>query len=366
MELHALAATGLSNLDGLLLESSLTRKDVIVSQIFSTLLEGAKQLRVLQLNRSIPISLQSMQSLQHLILTFSRCEVGSSLSAIAAAPNLVTLLLAETFWESHQDDTDGGELNLSALSCLAALSLRYVLPAALSLPKHCRLAVKVMGLQDANACVWDSVREHIAEFHLRGDKVYTAAGFSREVLCDADQLPSFLFEGSPLEKVSLVFADIGSAENGPVHLGGSLADVQWLKLKSSKAIRIRVPEFAAWSHLKLECRTKGLRDAEDLFLLDFEGKGPFLQQHLSPKSFAYQVLQGKVLLESHRDAPSERLQPSFMEDSRRCMEESPASSLQQNHWGCTCACCSHCLQHAGKLTARWFDDEYTHLAKGWS
>ncbi len=191
-------------------------------------------------------------------------------------------------------------------------------------------------------------------------------GFSREVLCDADQLPSFLFEGSPLEKVSLVFADIGSAENGPVHLGGSLADVQWLKLKSSKAIRIRVPEFAAWSHLKLECRTKGLRDAEDLFLLDFEGKGPFLQQHLSPKSFAYQVLQGKVLLESHRDAPSERLQPSFMEDSRRCMEESPALSLQQNHWGCTCACCSHCLQHAGKLTARWFDDEYTHLAKGWS
>ena len=135
--------------------------------LWAIILKSAQRLRVLHLVCNAIRMPVSLHSLQHIILTLGQggettCK--SCMSCIMSAGNLKTLRL-----ECRALHMRLGRVDLTPLRKLTAVSLRYVMPTSLVLPEQCSLSVKVYGLEDAEAAVWLSVRQHLRCFNVAAE-----------------------------------------------------------------------------------------------------------------------------------------------------------------------------------------------------
>ena len=168
------AVEGLRNLEALYLrcyehnhhQSYEERHSSLDFPLWALILENAPRLRVLHLvcySIRMPVS---MQSLQHIILTLGQGDettCKSCMSCIMSAGNLEILHL-----ECRAVHMRLGRVDLTPK--LTAVSLKRVLPTSLVLPEQCALSVKVHGLEDAEAAVWLSVRQHLKCFNVTAEQ----------------------------------------------------------------------------------------------------------------------------------------------------------------------------------------------------
>ena len=354
MSVLAQAATSLSKLDGLLLdcfeEDFKAWEGLLDMHLLNIILLHAQQLRLLQLGCFAPKFLMPLGGLEHLILSVGCSEADGLLSCIASAHSLKTLLVASH--EGAKTSMFPSEVDLAQLSQLEAVSLRDVMPTRLALPPHCQLSVKVDSLKHANSAVWASVREHLVAFHITS---------FHEGLPGLEALPELLLQDPPLEKVRMRFESIGSCTN-PVLLGAALARVPRLKLKSKQSMYVLVPSAVAWSSVTLY--------AELELQLEFESKAPHFQQGSCPAmSLRWGTLRGVGVMELFRDTPQRSVRYDFDEYAGTHVKISPEPGCGQGcgHWACSCACCTFCLERAGRMTAHWFDNPQlsSRDSKGW-
>ena len=171
---------------------------VLDAHLLNTIQAHALKLRVLQLGCNLTALLMPMDSLQHILVLVGQKEAEDSLIALGCAHNLRTLVVAR-----HSIACGPllpGDLDLSTLSKLEAVSLRYVAPTGPRLPAQCRLSVKISGVENAQPPVWATVRDHLVAFHVASPC---------QPMPRAEDLPVVPHQGKPIEKVRLSFKSFG-------------------------------------------------------------------------------------------------------------------------------------------------------------
>ena len=296
---------------------------------------------------SSPKMLSPLGSLRHIILYVGGQYADSSLKAIATASNLESLYVMGV-----NRPYAPGDLDLSSLCKLRAVSFWFVEPTLLLLPEHCRLTVAVGSMEGANLGSWKSVRRHVRSFWvmpMEGPPSQVGMAFGM------DQLPAVLLEeGPPIQEVHLYVKSIGCSERA-LSLGGALAGLQVLRLVTEEGMHLMVPPDAAWQLLLLEAG-KELR-------MEFERGPPHFQGPNSPGiSASYAYLSGVGLMELFRDHPKELVVHKWLGDVRQsvifAMRGSHRENMSMRH--CSCMACKRCLEHAGKLPEDWSRMRYQH------
>ena len=232
------AAASLSRLEKLVLDcSNQGRVDwarIQSTPLLSKVLQNAQRLRVLRLCCHRFRLEAPLQSLQHLLLSLGGGAADMDLSTLALVPNLVTVQVRNVYWTRAR--VTPLHLDLRPLSRLTAVRFDYIVPAQLSLPQQCSLAVLVDKLELARAEVWNSVHSHIRSFTIRS---------CSERMRD---LPAVLLRKPPLRQVALRLQSFGTAES-PLRLSEALAQATSLKLKSEHGMYLLMPEEASCQQL---------------------------------------------------------------------------------------------------------------------
>ena len=229
---------------------------------------------------SSPKMLSPLGSLRHIILCVGGQYADSSLEAISSASNLESLYVMGV-----NRPYAPGDLDLSSLCKLRAVSFWFVEPSFLLLPEHCRLSVVVGSMAGANLGAWKSVRRHVRSFWVMPME---SSPFHVSMAVTAmDQLPAVLLEeGPPIQEVHLCVKSIGCSEKA-LSLGGALAGAQSLRLETEEGMHIMVPPDAAWQLLVLK--------AGEELRVEFERGPPRFQGPQFPDiSAVYASLSGVV------------------------------------------------------------------------
>lgn len=295
--------------------------------LWAIILETAQRLRVLHLvcySIRMPVS---MRSLQHIILTLGQggettCK--SCMSCIMSAGNLKTLHL-----ECRAMHMRLGLVDLTPLRKLTAVSLRYVMPTSLVLPEQCALSVKVHGLEDAEAAVWLSVRQHLRCFNVTAED---------EHIQSWQDLPAVLRGVSAPERVRVKCASLGTVRQ-PICLEQGLAHVHRFKLQTEHAMHICVPEHTSWKCLILEASGE----------LDLEFKETAFQKDAIPQIFfCFGSMRGRGVMDlvSDRDL-------AFNHDRDCAMHYLQEFNKIVPKWGCYCQACCSCLKSSGVVDQGW-------------
>ena len=329
------AAASLSRLEKLLLDCSegigCEWDRVQGTPLLSSIFRHAQRLRVLQVYCHTFSIEAPLQSLQHLLLTLGSGDATVDLSALALAPNLVTMQITNLCLASGVRTTPE-HLDFRPLSRLKAVCLSFIAPTQLSLPQGCWLAVVVDKLELARARVWDTVRSHIRCFTIRSSRRLTAM----------TDLPAVLLREPPILQVSLTFSSFGTAVS-PLQLSRALAQATSLALVSKRGMYLLVPNEASWRHL-LVTAPKQLQWE----WLSADGSiVPWLPQRLpfETLSIKYGSLLGTGVLELYWECSRQdtQYQSGRGEQTQICMS-TPGSKYHRFHqWECCCGACGDCL-----------------------
>ena len=332
------AAASLSRLEKLLLDCSHELEGdwarIQGTPLLYNVLRHAQGLRVLELYCHDVKFEAPMQSLQHLLLTLGGGEADLDLPTLALAPNLITVQLRNLRWD-HGVRSTPEHLDFRSLSRLKAVHLDYILPAQLSLPRHCWLAVVAYGLEQARSGVWDTVRSHIRCFSIRGGGRLTAMA----------ELPAMLLREPPLLQASLHFSSFGTMES-PLQLSKRLAQATSLILDSTEGMHLLVPDEASWRHsifqTPQQLQWEWLSASGDIV--------PWLPHKLLFESFVVQFgsLLGTGILDLLREWPRQGDQyRSESSDSGKRTHISMTKGGSQDRccsqWECCCRACENCL-----------------------
>ena len=329
------AAASLSRLKKLALDCSSERgadwARIKSAALLSNVLRNTQRLRVLRLCCHGFTLEAPLQSLQHLLLSVGGGAADMDLSMLALAPNLVTVRVINGYRTRARIVPE--HLDLRPLSRLTAVCLDYIVPAQLSLPQQCSLAVQVDKLELARAEVWDSVHSHIRSFTIRS---------CTEVMRVMTDLPAVLLREPPLRQVALRFQSFGTAEL-PLQLSKALVQATSLKLRSEQGMYLLVPDEAS-------CQQLLITAPQQLQWEWLSANGRRTSWHYENAPFdSFSIKFGSLLgtgfLEMLQACPRQDTQHQFRreEAAHICMTKPGIPDQWCYQWECCCGACELCL-----------------------